>query len=157
MFEVPVIDSQPPAVQQPARPIAEKRTNWSAPENVQRLQAAVNNWDSTAGEWLTLEPKMSFHADCKCVGIPKGTLHNYTQADLLKRYPIGATAAGRPKLADAELPATASKMERKRAVSRRSAAKVRAQKRVAASDVEASSRVRWSWGSRFHTKRALVL
>ena len=101
------------AVPVPAERVKLKRINWSAPEHMDRLRKAVEDWDDKAGEWLSLNPNMSFHLYCSCVGIPKGTLHDYAHPDESKRKPIGVSV-GRPQLIDSETQAFAIDVLRRR-------------------------------------------
>ena len=73
------------------------RVNWSQGDGAKRLQAAVEDWDNKAGEWLSLTPSMSLHMYSRCVGISKTVLFNYTHPDPAKRQKIGSHA-GKPTL-----------------------------------------------------------
>ena len=79
----------------------EKRTDWSAPENVARLRDAVDNWDNKTGEWLSLNRDMSFCMYSRCVGIPMGTFYGYAQPNVAKRIQLGSRA-GKPSLISSE-------------------------------------------------------
>lgn len=90
-----------------------KRLNWALPENIERLKAAVHDWHNKTGEWLSLTPDMSFHMYCCCVGIPKGTLHDYVHPDRSRRKALGVSV-GRPQLIDDDTQAFAVDVLRRR-------------------------------------------
>jgi len=85
-------------------------TNWSSPENIDKLSTAVNGWlrndKCLAYHETKPDKKLSLRAYASKVGIPEGTLRPYLNEDAAKRKRIGAKP-GRPsiveKVVEAEL------------------------------------------------------
>ena len=71
---------EPPAPT-PKDKVKEKRTNWAAGENLEKLTGAVNNWLNKTGELLLAEPTMALHTYAARVGIPNSTMHDYCKSD----------------------------------------------------------------------------
>ena len=86
----------------PERRQGTTHTDWSKPENLERLTVAVDDWLNRTGEWLSLTPGMSLHMYCRCVGVSKSTLHGYVHPDTSKRTPLGSHK-GAPSLVKPEL------------------------------------------------------
>jgi hypothetical protein len=80
----------------------ETRVNWAKPENAQRLEKAMHDWEDKSGPFLSDMPEMAMHTFARCVGIPKSVLHGYMHPDPNKRKSLGAHV-GRPALLKPEV------------------------------------------------------
>lgn len=80
------------------------RTNWSKGENLERLQKAVQDWDTKSGLYVQanmgVEPSARRYA--KVVGIPFATLSRYIRSDVERRQKLGSSVGPRPLISLSE-------------------------------------------------------
>ena len=81
-----------------------KRTNWSLPENLEKLKDAVERWDAQGKETFDGNKKMSISKSISkrsyaiAVDIPYGTLQHYIHDDLSKRRELGVSVGRKSHL-----------------------------------------------------------